>query len=82
MLAGLCRLTKSGGRIITFGNVWLLQQNLIAWGLNKLDFGLNIRTPEGYQRLIEGLPVSAEAKIFRDHLRIPYDHFCMTMTKV
>lgn len=81
-LTGLSRLTKSGGRIITFDNVWLPQQNLIAWGLNKLDSGLNIRTPEGYLRLIEGLPVSVEVKTFRDYLRIPYDHFCMTMTKL
>ena len=81
LLSGLCTMAKDGGRIITFDNVWLPKQNLIAWSLNKLDSGLNIRDVSGYQRLVDGLPVHVQCSVYRDFLRIPYDHFCMTLTK-
>jgi SAM-dependent methyltransferase len=81
MLDRLCQLTKSGGRIVTFDNVWLREQNPVAWTLNKLDSGLNVRFEAGYRSLVAGLPVTVEGKIYRDLLRIPYDHFSMTLTK-
>lgn len=81
LLRRLCSLVRSGGRIVTFDNVWLERQNPIAWALNKLDSGLNVRTEAGYRRLAEDLPLAIEGKVYRDLLRIPYDHFSMVMTK-
>ena len=81
MLRGLCRLTKPGGRIVTFDNVWLDKQHPVAWSLNKLDSGLNVRFEAGYRDLVASLPVSVEGRLYRDLLRIPYDHFSMTLTK-
>lgn len=81
LLGRLCRLTRSGGRVATFDNVWLENQNLIAWSLNKLDSGLNVRSKEGYLNLTTDLPVTVENTTYRDLLRIPYDHFSMVLTK-
>jgi SAM-dependent methyltransferase len=81
LLERLCRLVKPGGRMVTFDNVWLESQNVVAWLLNKLDSGLNVRSENGYRRLVEGLPVSLEGSVYRDLLRIPYDHFAMVMIK-
>lgn len=81
MLDRLCQLTKLGGRIVTFDNVWLEEQNLVAWTLNKLDSGLNVRFEAGYRGLVAGLPVTVEGRLYRDLLRIPFDHFSMILTK-
>ena len=81
MLELLCRLLKPGGRLVTFDNVWLDRQNPIAWALNKLDSGLNVRRASEYRRLVTGLPVSIEERLYRNLLRIPYDHFSMILTK-
>ena len=81
LLERLCRLTRAGGRIVTFDNVWLKGQSPIAWSLNKLDSGLNIRSESGYRRLAKGLPVTVDGTTYRDLLRIPYDHFSMVMIK-
>jgi SAM-dependent methyltransferase len=81
MLNRLCRLTKLGGRVVTFDNVWLEKQNPVAWSLNKLDSGLNVRFEADYRRLVAGLPVTVEGRIYRDLLRIPYDHFSMILTR-
>ena len=81
LLERLCRLIGTGGRVVTFDNVWLEKQNLIAWSLNKLDSGLNVRSKDGYLSLTKDLPVTVESAIYRDLLRIPYDHFSMIMTK-
>jgi len=81
LLMRLCQLTKAGGRIVTFDNVWIKGQNPIAWSLNKLDSGLNVRSENGYRSLVKDLPVTVEGTTFRDLLRIPYDHFSMVMTK-
>jgi SAM-dependent methyltransferase len=82
MLTHLCHLLKLGGRLVTFDNVWIRRQNFIAWTLNKLDSGLNVRFAEEYRRLVSGLPVSVEERLYRDLLRIPYDHFSMVLTRV
>ena len=81
MLRRLCELLKPGARLVTFDNVWLERQNPIAWALNKLDSGLNVRFAGEYRRLVAGLPVSVEERLYRDLLRIPYDHFSMILTK-
>lgn len=81
MLGRLCELLKPGGRLVTFDNVWLERQNPIARALNKLDSGLNVRFAGDYRSLVAGLPVSVEERLYRDLLRIPYDHFSMILTK-
>jgi len=81
MLERLCRLLKQGGRMVTFDNVWLDRQNPIARSLNRLDSGLNVRREAGYRQLAAGLPVTVEGRVYRDLLRVPYDHFSMTLTK-
>lgn len=81
LLAQLARIVKPGGRVVTRDGVWLPGQHPIARLLKKLDSGLNIRTADGYFRLAEGLPFAIETRIFRNHLRVPYDHFCMILTR-
>ncbi|MBN9007100.1 MAG: class I SAM-dependent methyltransferase [Rhizobiales bacterium] len=73
-------LLKPNGRILTFDNVWLPKQRAIAKMINSLDSGLNIRTPESYILLTDGLSLDVETKVFHDLLRIPYDHFVMILT--
>jgi SAM-dependent methyltransferase len=72
-------LTRQGGRVVTIDSMWLPQQNPVAWALNKLDSGLNVRTAQGYLGLLKDLPVKVETRTYRDLLRVPYDHFCMTL---
>jgi hypothetical protein len=65
---------------VTIDNVWLPGQHFLATFANRLDSGLNVRTPEQYTSLVSHLPLHVEQRIYRDLLRIPYDHFCMTLT--
>lgn len=81
LFASLDRFLKPGGRIVTMDNVWLPRQRSIAWLLNRLDSGLNIRTSEQYQALLAGLPYEIETRLYHDLLAVPYDHFCMTLTR-
>lgn len=71
---------RPDGRIVTIDNVWLPKQHFAARFANRLDSGLNVRTPEQYTSLVAQLPLRVEQRIYRDLLRIPYDHFCMTLT--
>ena len=73
-------LTRPGGRVETIDAVWLPGQNPVAWALNKLDSGLNIRSVDSYVALTAGLPVAVGSRVFRDLLQVPYDHFSMTLT--
>jgi ubiquinone/menaquinone biosynthesis C-methylase UbiE len=77
MFRSLARLLKQNGKIVTFDNVWLPRQRVGAKVFNALDSGMNIRTPEGYLSLLDGLGLSVETRTFHDLLRIPYDHFVM-----
>ena len=77
LFASLKRILKGDGRIVTLDNVWLPNQRVIVKLINKLDSGTNIRTPEGYLRLLGGLGFDIQTRIFNDLLRIPYDHFIM-----
>ena len=81
LLGNMLRLVKPGGRVVTFDNVILPRQNLVARVLNSLDSGLNIRTPAGYEGLASGLKAGLETRIYRDRMRVPYDHFRMTLTR-
>lgn len=75
----LKELLKPGGRIVTIDNVWLPKQRFAVKLVNKMDSGINIRTPEGYLKLLNGLGFEIQARIFNDLLRIPYDHFVMVV---
>jgi SAM-dependent methyltransferase len=75
----LKELLKLGGRIVTIDNVWLPRQRFAVKVANKLDSGINIRTPEGYLKLLDGLGFEVQTRIFSDLLRIPYDHFVMVI---
>lgn len=81
LLAQCTELVGSGGRIVTFDNVWLPRQNPVAKFLIGLDSGLNVRTTEGYLSLAQNLPVQIQTRLFRNLLRVPYDHFCMILTR-
>lgn len=78
LFVSLKPLLKPTGRIVTIDNVWLPNQRLTVRLINKMDSGLNIRTPDGYARLLENQGFRVERTIYNDLLRIPYDHFCMT----
>ena len=80
LFSRLASRLKPEGRIVTIDNVWLPKQHFIAKMANRLDSGLNVRTPEQYTNLVAHLPLRVEQRIYRDLLRIPYDHFCMTLT--
>lgn len=77
LFRSLKRLLKKDGKIVTFDNVWLPGQRMAVKLINKLDSGINIRTPEGYLGLLSGLGFEIQTRIFDDLLRIPYDHFVM-----
>jgi SAM-dependent methyltransferase len=80
LFSRLAGLLKPDGRIVTIDNVWLPKQHFLAKAVNRMDSGLNVRTPEQYTNLVAHLPLRVEPRIYRDLLRIPYDHFCMTLT--
>jgi len=77
LFRSLKRLLKDDGKIVTFDNVWLPSQRIVVKLINKLDSGMNIRTPEGYLRLLNGLGFEVQTRVFHDLLRIPYDHVVM-----
>lgn len=68
-------LLAHGGRIVTLDPVWLPRQRMAAALANRIDSGLNIRSPENYLALPEGFEV--QSRMLNDLLRIPYDHFVM-----
>ena len=70
-------LLRPGGRIVTLDPVWLPKQRAVVKLLNRLDSGMNIRTPEGYASLLEGLSLDFQTRTLNNLLRVPYDHFVM-----
>ncbi|MFB9265920.1 class I SAM-dependent methyltransferase [Bradyrhizobium erythrophlei] len=77
LFTSLKRLLKQDGRIVTIDNVWLPRQRTAVKLINKLDSGLNIRTPGGYLELLNGQGFDVQTRVFHDLLRIPYDHIVM-----
>lgn len=80
LFSRLADLLRPSGRIVTIDNVWLPKQHLVARLVNYMDSGLNVRTPEQYRSLVAHVPLRIEQRIYRDLLRIPYDHFCLILT--
>jgi SAM-dependent methyltransferase len=60
LFKSLKRLLKVDGRIVTIDNVWLPKQRATVKLINSLDSGINIRTPEGYFRLLSALGFDIE----------------------
>ncbi len=81
LFASLTTLLKPNGKIATIDNVWLPKQRVAVRLANYLDSGTNIRTPEGYLRLLNGTGLDVQTVIRNDLLRIPYDHFIMIARK-
>jgi ubiquinone/menaquinone biosynthesis C-methylase UbiE len=77
LFASLERLLKPNGRIVTIDNVWLPKQRVLVRLVNYMDSGTNIRTPEGYLRLLNGTGLEVQTLLLNDLLRIPYDHIIM-----
>ncbi len=77
LFAVLARLLKPDGRIVTIDNVWLPKQRAVVRLINCLDSGTNIRTPEGYLRLLDGSGLEVQSLVLNNLLRIPYDHIVM-----
>jgi ubiquinone/menaquinone biosynthesis C-methylase UbiE len=77
LLSSLRKMLSKDGQITTCDNVWLPSQRAFVKLMNRMDSGLNIRTPEQYKSLFDGLDMTLESRAYDDMLRIPYDHFCM-----
>lgn len=77
LFRSLKRLLKNDGRLVTLDPVWLSGQRTVARLFNWLDSGMNIRTPDGYVELLKDLDFDVQTRIFRNLLRIPYDHAVM-----
>ncbi|MEM6661814.1 MAG: class I SAM-dependent methyltransferase [Pseudomonadota bacterium] len=77
-LFGLFRkILKPGGRVVTLDNVFVDNQNPIARFLISMDRGQNVRSPEGYAALAEGVFDRIDTTV--EHRRFPpYTHFIMT----
>lgn len=82
LFASLERLLVEGGRIVTLDGVWLPEQRMVVKFMNRMDSGLNIRTPENYLNLLAGRSFATDSHIYHDLARIPYDHFCMAARRV
>lgn len=82
LFRSLYRLFKPGERIATIDPVWLPAQRLIPRLMNGLDSGRNIRDAADYLGLVERGGFAVKGAVFNDLLRIPYDHFCMTLRKI
>lgn len=81
LLATAVGLAKPGGRVVTMDSIWLDNQHPVAWAFNKLDSGLHVRSAEGYLALVSDLETTVDVRTYRDFFRVPYDHFCMTLTR-
>lgn len=81
LLTSLLDLLAPGGRIITSDPVYVPRQRPVAWLFNALDSGKNVRTPEAYLALVDQTQCRVQTKLYNDFFRVPYDHFCMTISR-
>jgi hypothetical protein len=73
----LGRITKPGGRVVTFDNAYVPYQNPIARLLISLDRGRNVRAPEAYAALAR--PYFDDVRGTVHHTRVPpYTYWIMT----
>lgn len=79
-LVGLLRrAVRPGGRLVTIDPVFVPNQHPVARALIAMDRGRNVRTPEGYRALAEGIFGEIEHEITHKSLP-PYTHFIMTLS--
>jgi SAM-dependent methyltransferase len=75
---GLLALAASAlvpsGRLVTFDGVFAVGQPRAARWLIEHDRGQQVRTVDGYRRLVDGHFATVELIIGEDFLRIPYTH--------
>jgi len=72
---------KPGGRFVTRDGCFDQEQGAVARLLLKRDRGRHVRTPEGYQALIDQVFPDSRATIRRDMLRLPYSLIIFQCTK-
>ncbi|MDX8404591.1 MAG: class I SAM-dependent methyltransferase [Mariprofundus sp.] len=71
---------KPGGRLITIDPVYVSGQHPLArWVISK-DRGQNVRTPDGYTALADGLFKNSDAHVRSNLLNIPYSHMILECT--
>lgn len=79
LLERVAGLVKPDGWITTTDGVYIPGQRKFAKMMLDRDSGKNIRMPEKYKELCEGLPLEVETVLLQDNLRIPYDHNVMLL---
>jgi SAM-dependent methyltransferase len=65
---------KPSGRLVTFDGAFLPGQSPVARYLAARDRGRNVRVPEAYAALAGGIFSNVGLHVWRNALRIPYDH--------
>jgi len=81
LVAGLPRVLKPGGRLVTVDPVWLPQQATTARVLIALDRGRYVRDLAGYRRLLEAEFDEVKFTVHQDLLRLPYT-YCVSESRV
>jgi len=81
LLRSLLNLLSPNGRLVTSDPVYVPGQRLVAWLFNALDSGKNVRTAEGYLALVDQTQCRVQTRLYGDFFRVPYDHFCMTISR-
>lgn len=72
---------KIGGRFISTDPVFLDGQNLISRFLIRMDRGKNVRTEDGYKKLVASVFAKHVSYMTADALRVPYDHCVIIATR-
>jgi len=63
-----------GGRLVTIDPTFVDGQSRLARLAVSRDRGRDVRRPEGYARLADGVFAGVEVSVLHDALRIPYTH--------
>jgi 2-polyprenyl-3-methyl-5-hydroxy-6-metoxy-1,4-benzoquinol methylase len=66
-----------GGRVVTFDNVFVPEQSMLARWIILLDRGKHVRTKEAYAALAREQFQHVGTTILHDLIRIPYTHIIM-----
>jgi cyclopropane fatty-acyl-phospholipid synthase-like methyltransferase len=72
---------KDNGKIVTLDCVYVPDQTWIAKYIISRDRGQNVRTSEGYRKLIPDLFKKVEISILDDMLIIPYSHCILSISR-
>jgi SAM-dependent methyltransferase len=75
VLRSALRFLRPGGVFFSSDNVIHEKQSPIARFLISLDRGRNVRTPEGYRRLVEEFFPGIDAQLLTDLAPFPYSHY-------